>query len=388
MRRPSCWLTIVVVLIATGRSTEGQTPNTVWYGGTNNQWTENGGFIPNWSSGVPIGSSIVGLGNGDGSVGIGPGGTNLSTGSGAVAGSIVFYQDVLGSPPVTGSYAVGTSGQSLSISSGGSITINANVSASQSFGANITGSGSLTISNNSTAVSNNLSFNGDVSRGTGSINVSSAAGAVRFNGNVTAGSVVLNPGSGEIIFGASGSQNISGGITANGATVSGLAQINNNFTLGTGSVYSPGNGLGSVGSQSIVGDLTFDDGSIFQWDLQDIDTNVYDSLSVSGQLAFGNTSQSVLNLGTNSFDPTQSWTKTIFSGMSSVSGTFGSISLIGADLGVVASQFSWSVSGNNLNLSFSAVPEPSTMVLVGLAGVTGYLIRRKSKSLISTVTGS
>jgi hypothetical protein len=219
--------------------------------------------------------------------------------------------------------------------------------------------------------------------------VSSAAGTVRFNGNVTAQSLVLGAGSGEIIFGASGSQNISGGITATGATVSGLAQISGGLTLGAGSVYSPGNGLGVVGSQTITGNLTFNDNSIFQWDLQDIDANAYDSLSVSGQLAFGNTSQSVLNLGTNSFNPMQSWTKTIFFGSSPVVGTFGSISLIGdIPVNVAASQFSWSVSGNNLNLSFSAVPEPSTMVLVGLAGVTGYLMRRKRKSLISTVAGS
>jgi hypothetical protein len=385
MRRLSCWLTIAVVLIATGRSTEGQFNfDTVWLGGSNNEWTNTFG---NWSSSVPSNTSTVGLGNG--LINFPASNINISAGPGtAVAGSIVFYQVASNLMPTTGSYTVGNSGQNLTLGANRAITVNANIVTNQTFGANVIGTGSLTISNNSMAGSN-LIFNGGVNRGTGSIiNVSSAAGTVLFNGNVTAQSLVLGAGSGEIIFGASGSQNISGGITANGATVSGLAQINNNLTLGTGSVYSPGNGLGSVGSQSIVGDLTFDDGSIFQWDLQDIDTNVYDSLSVSGQLAFGNTSQSVLNLGTNSFDPTQSWTKTIFSGMSSVSGTFGSISLIGADLGVVASQFSWSVSGNNLNLSFSAVPEPSTMVLVGLAGVTGYLIRRKSKSLISTVTGS
>lgn len=386
MRQFVCWTVSCVLLFINVRPTYSEefVFNTFWSGGTNSTWTDAGGiFSLNWSSGIPTTSSLVGLGNGDGGIGIGIGGTSLNLSGTAQAGSIVFYQNPDADDPITRSYNVGNSGQLLTMGADGSITVRGTVAANQTFGANVSGNGALTIRNESNTVNSQLLFSGAVSANSGNLlTVETKAGnSVKFNGDISASGIRI-VGSGDVIFG-NGGQTASGGIVVEGGRLSGLAAIESNLTVGNGSTYSPGNGIGSVGVQTVGGDLTFASGSIFQWDLTNINTEEFDSVKGNdpGTLTFATGANNVLNLGAGSFDPFASWEVTVFSGFSNVQGLFGEpLTLIGINPGVSASQFKWSVDGTNVNLAFSAVPEPSSLALLGLSTVVGYVVNRRRKS--------
>ncbi|XZE20424.1 PEP-CTERM sorting domain-containing protein [Pirellulaceae bacterium SH449] len=422
MRLYAFWFAVILFLFCDGEYLDAQTIDTRWYGSTSGDWTNAGSFpVFNWQGGsVPNNTTIVGLGNGDSAVDVGNFDLTIpTTGS---AGAIIFYNDPLATF-TTQSYTVGSSGQGVVIASGGSIVVQSAVAANQTFGANVGGTGALTINNQSnsssltfngnvarTGGSNNLTvnnasglidFNGSVNTGnvsvgsnsgtvrfdgsvdTGTISVGSNSGTVRFDGAVTATSLTVDAGTGEVIFGSNGSQSIGGGILATGGSVSGLANISTSLTVASGTTYSPGNGLNAVGTQSIA-NLNFESGSVFQWDLTGIGIGDFDTVVVTGALSLNNTA-SVLKLDLGSFNENVPWTRTIFSA-NSITGTFNQdgITLAGDFLGfpnVTASQFSWSVDGSNVNLNFAAVPEPSSIVLLGLAGVAGFWGRRKRKTV-------
>jgi autotransporter-associated beta strand protein len=249
---------------------------------------------------------------------------------------------------------------------------------------------SVGANNASTSYSGVLSGTGGLTKvGSGSFNLT---GNNSYTGttNVSAGTLLVNGDNSA----ATGAFTVdSGGLLGGSGTVGGATVFLN------GSTHSPGN---SPGLQGFTSGLTYNTSSTFQWELagntsSGRGTN-FDAVNVSGsQLSIqsGVTSALVFNAvgssvdWTNSFWGTnQSWQ--VFNSLAGISfvaaSIFDPITLtndsIGASLATarVGSFFSWSQVGNDLFLNYTAgggaaVPEPSTCVVLAMAGLA--IARRK-----------
>jgi len=316
------------------------------------------------------------------------------------AGLMTFSRAITTGTPTT------TTTSSLNISNtsatGGGLTFNGavsvgDVSISNTGAGNVSfgSSGALTATgltvNNSSAGS--VVFSGAVSRGTGALNVTNnGSGIVSFNGAVNGSGAISTSGTGTVRLGSSG--NLNGAVTVGGGgrfdgvgTVTGAVTLNN-------ATFAPGSGLNQVGTLSInttgTG-LTANNGSIFEFDLRS-SSNDNINMNNSSLNLFADGSQ--ITVRANLLDPltigsgeTVSWN--IFTGVFNA----GSIDLAKLTVDTVAGatingaaatadQFFWSVTGGN-TLTLSAVPEPSSMALVGLVGVgaAGFARRRMKKDV-------
>ena len=243
--------------------------------------------------------------------------------------------------------------------------------------------------NNSTTYSGNLSGTGGVSKvGTGTLNLS-GTNAYTGTTDVASGKLLVN---GSTAGGAVTVQNT--------ASLGGTGTLNGSTTFLSGSIHTPGN---SPGLQTFTSGLTYNTGSTFEWELTSNTTTgrgtIFDAVDVSGSpllIQSGVTSSLVFNGTGSTVDWTdalwgmnQSWL--VFSsaaGITAGSPFFDTINVTNDSNGVslaaarATAFFSWSRSGNDLILNYSApVPEPTSMAIFGLGALgMAYRARRKAKA--------
>ena len=198
---------------------------------------------------------------------------------------------------------------------------------------------------------------------------------------INAGKLVVNGSISNSAVTVSGT----GAVLASGST----GTIGNSVVVNSGAILAPGN-AGVVGTATVSTSTTFNDGSIFSWDISAAGTS-YDKLvsaslvdgdSAGGAVlrivaadasfanAFWNTPRTWTDIfTTNGSTPIANWAN-IFTSVSLVNSSFTPIT--------PAVPGAFVVSGNTL--TWTAVPEPTT-ALAGLLLGTGLMRRRRDSGL-------
>ena len=201
------------------------------------------------------------------------------------------------------------------------------------------------------------------------------SGANSYTGTtvVSAGTLVVNGSLG------SGAVSVSGTLTGTG-TLGGAT------TLQAGATHAPG-GIDSVGSQAISGNLCYANNSLFLWDLNTNSTSNtgggFDTVSAGGTITVGTTGSifkvvfgsavDVTNMANDFWNAphiSQTWSLSSIFGQSFYAGTFQ-----GVETNIPVSSYG-SFSINSTNLTWSAVPEPSS-ALACLLLAAGLLRRQR-----------
>jgi autotransporter-associated beta strand protein len=224
---------------------------------------------------------------------------------------------------------------------------------------------------------------------TGATNVNAGKLVISSTGSTVSGSAVTvaNAGSEIVVDGTIGGTLIIGA----GTTLSGSGTISGATTIS--GLHNPGN---SPGIQTFNNNLSYQLGSVFNWELganttTQLSPAVFDQVVVNGNLDFaGSTTMNlVFNFqnGTvdwtnNLWDSSQSWTVYSVTGDTT---NFGNLLLNQQDWadsnGALFNAarngafFSLSLSGNNVLLNYTAVPEASVTLLGGLSAL--LLLRRR-----------
>ncbi len=227
-----------------------------------------------------------------------------------------------------------------------------------------------------------MSGNGTLTKlGSGSLTLS---GTNSYTGatTVSAGTLVID-----------GNQSSTTGAmtVASGATLGGSGTVGANTTFQSGSFHTPGNSPGIQTFHNAM--LTYESGSTFVWELVGNTTTQagaspwnFDQVVLTGTspLVFNANTSLVFNGSESTVDWSDSfWTSNrswlVFTGASSITGTFGSIiasaDAVGGDTFTSSiGAFAWRAAGGDLFLDFTtnltAVPEPASLggslVLLGL----------------------
>jgi autotransporter-associated beta strand protein len=203
-----------------------------------------------------------------------------------------------------------------------------------------------------------------------------AAGrTMTYSGNttVTAGTLLVNGG-----ISGTGAVNVSGT-----STLGGNGSIGGATTIASTATLSPGN---SPGNLTFNNDLTL--AGAYKWELAALSTSLpgtnFDTITVTA----GNVdiTGATINLTLGAFAPTnvafwqsnQTWAGILNNtGAGSLNGTFAAIdnsswSSLGA--------FTTSYTGNDVNLVWTAVPEPATWALLAFSMTTVMVLRRRRSS--------
>ena len=196
------------------------------------------------------------------------------------------------------------------------------------------------------------------------------------------------------INGTVGNTNGGGLLTVTG-TLSGSGLVNGDVTV-TG-IHTPGN---SPGVQTFDGNLSYGDGAVIAWELTANTTSntpvVFDQIVLSGSSNLTFVGSNVLALSfdgasslvdwTDSFwDVNQAWT--VFDLATGNTIDFNNLSLGGSLLdsnglaldGSTRGSFSLVQSGQDVVLTFTAVPEPSTLMLLGMGGACAACMLRRRR---------
>lgn len=359
-------------------------------------------------------------------------------GNGAATLKVSGSSGVGGAVIVGGTLSAGGLGQ-ISIENGGTLRIGTGGTTGALSVASVTNHGTL-VFNRSSDLNCACVVSGSGSLTKESVGALTLSGASSYSGGTTlnagslvaghlsafgSGMVVINSGTlnlaslaianqitnngGRIINAANygGTQSVSGVVSMSG-TVGGTVSVaatgelkgsgvvfNGPVALASGAQHSPGN---SPGIQTFNSGLSYSTGSILNWELitnsgTGAGTN-YDFLSVTGG-SLSVASGALLNLVFSGSGSTVSWSDlfwnanrswTIIDALAATSstgdftlGTIGNDSL-GRSLGSIRPDASFALdqTGNNVVLTFTAVPEPSTYVLAlfGL-GIGGWAVRRR-----------
>ncbi len=255
-----------------------------------------------------------------------------------------------------------------------------------------TGSGNfdLSVSMNSrlgATLSGNITGTGDLTyNGPGRLSVT---GTNTYTGStaVTVGTLAINGDNGA----ATNAVTVS-----SGATLAGSGTVGGQITVGSGGTLAPGN---SPGLMTATNGVSLETGSTFQWELigntADGRGTNYDALNVSGgTLSIG--TGAISSLVFNGAGSTVSWVNSfwgsdrswlVFSNAGSP--TLGSVAVfdtinISADIDSLVltnvrsqASFGWNREGDDVYLTYSAVPEPTTYALLALAaaGLGAHVIR-------------
>jgi hypothetical protein len=274
-----------------------------------------------------------------------------------------------------GNMAFGTG--SLITSTTGALTVSrsATGSGNLTFAGNVNAAGqTVTVTNSNAAGS--VTFSGTTTASSLSVTSAPANSLVVFNGNVTATTLTVNPGSGIVRF-ADGSDILTGNVIVNSGgsfdgigTVTGTLSVDGNYSAGRAG-FSNG-----IGTQNIDGGLSLNSGATLTIDLGASGTSDVINFATGGTNVLGTNANNniVLNF-TTAPSIGNSWT--VFTGVSDLQDLTNLTvdSVIGTPF--AANSFVWSQSGSSLIIT--AVPEPSSMLLLGLAsaGFGGVSFRKR-----------
>lgn len=345
-----------------------------------------------------IRNNNTGVASLSGTVGLGANTLNLDG-----SGNLVFGATVSGTNTINKNGTGTVSFQGNSNSFTGTLNVNAGRFILQDVAGGDLGASSIVINNSGTfqfgvsATDNpdhpDSTFFTVNEGGTLDMRIGEQIGGVNLNGGtILFDGLGTNPGN--INTNAAGTQSFT---VASGASLGGSGTIGGATTI-SGS-HTPGN---SPGTQTFLAGLTYNTGADLSWELvansnTGSGTN-FDAINVTGGtlvINTGVTSNLVFN-GTGStvqwadafWDTDRQWL--VYANSSAptlaANSVFGSIN-VSADSGNnslasirSAAGFSWGTVGNDIVLNYSAVPEPSSMILLGLAGGIGIGFRRRFKN--------
>lgn len=304
---------------------------------------------------------------------------------------------------------------------------------------------SLRFTGSAASLSNNFTANGLLNAGTGNLDVAgrvtagdarnlvvnASSGAVNLAGAVAdnpgGASAFTKAGAGIVLLDATNSYTgntyvnegklvVDGSIASSartfvttGGVLAGHGTVGN-LTLQSGGTGSPGN---SPGTQTVAGNLEWEGGADYNWDIHDAKGTAgnllgWDLYAVTGQLdltALSLTSKFNINLWSLSavatdvsgdainFDYAQNYTWTIVAAAGGITGfnadyfninTAATNGTGGFSNDLFGGYFGLRVSGNNLNLTFTtAVPEPGTWVAGGVLLLASLVVRYRRGSSVS-----
>jgi autotransporter-associated beta strand protein len=231
------------------------------------------------------------------------------------------------------------------------------------------GSGGLTLHQNSTVIlTNSNTYTGQTTISGGKLTVGTT-GTI----NSTSG---VSIGAGEFNYNNSTTSLTKGvSFSGSGGTLSGTGAINTAVTVNSGNTYTPG-AKGGTGEQSINNSLTFNTGSIFDWDVTS--ASAFDKVTGLTSLSKDAGTGGLFNVVTDMSSPfwTSSQTFSAVFNTGNLSDIFSSFQLNGTSLtnGLVAGKGTFTFSGSNVE--WAAIPEPTT-ALAGLLLAAGLLRRRR-----------
>lgn len=362
-----------------------------WKGTQSTVWnTINAGNATNWVNAIGGTDTLQTPGANSNVTFIATGGTNLDTtlGQDFTINSLTFNN---------------TASSSVGIGGANTLTINAAAVNGNTLGNGVnvqTGSGNHTISSNValggnqtwtvTDAANTLTASGSISGGANTLTKAGAGTLILTGANTYTGTTTIDGGKLIVGDGTSGSLGNTAVTVKTGATLGGSGNIGGATVIEANGIHAPGN---SPGVQTFESTLTYNDSSIFAWDLDTTKTGrgtAYDGVNVDqGNLIDGApTGGSVFSIvlegsqtfGDTFWDSAQSWTD-IFktqNGTADINWTsiFTSFAYSNANGALdPTSRGSFSFTPSN-TLSWSAVPEP-TSAMAGILLGAGLLRRRR-----------
>jgi fibronectin-binding autotransporter adhesin len=267
--------------------------------------------------------------------------------SGNANATQIIDQSGTGLLKINGNASAGSGGTTFQ-----SFTLQGSTTGTGEYAGNITGNYNLTKTGTST-----WTLSGSDNSYTGTTTVSN--GKMLVNGNITTSIVSVN----------------------SGASIGGNGVLGGALTVAAGATLSPGE---STGNLTLGNGLTL--AGAYAWELAALSTanpgSNFDTVTVtSGSV---NITGAVLQLNLGAFAPTavsfwqtdQTWSGIINNtGSGTLTGSFAAIdNSAWSSLGA----FSTTTSGNDVNLVWTAIPEPTSALSAGFAGILMLLYRRRS----------
>lgn len=256
------------------------------------------------------------------------------------------------------------SGTTNSIGGTGSLTLSGVVGGNTGIGFTKIGTGVLTLSGANT-------YTGATKINDGKLSIGSA-------GTINSTSGITIDGSGaELNYNSSTALSKAISFGASGGKISGTGTIATAVTVSSLDILSPGN---SPGTQNYTAGLALNGGGKYIWEINSQagtygDDPGWDKINVTGGLTLGATSDNQFQINVTGLAgvgsaPTSTTTWSILS-YDSLSGAFSSdkFSVTTAGLDSTWSSGTWSVgsNANTLQLTYSVIPEPGTLVLFAAA---------------------